>query len=198
MTARVDPDLMAQFAAEVGQHLIAMEQVLIAADGEAPRRSDIDLLFRGFHSIKGLARVIEAKGMEALAHEAESLLAPLRAGGRGFDDVVQEPLIAATDALKEALADPIAAPAPAALMETLRQAAEAAAQEGASELPALAGNEPWRFLGDDPDLLRAFAELLCELLPEIAQILRDSALRDGAEEGLAEPAGILSHAAGRL
>jgi two-component system, chemotaxis family, sensor kinase CheA len=198
MTARVDPDLMAQFAAEVGQHLAAMEQVLIAADGEAPRRSDIDLLFRGFHSIKGLARVIEARGMEALAHEAESLLAPLRAGGRGFDEGVQEPLIATTDALKEALADPIAAPAPAALMEMLRHAAAAVAQEGASEVPALAGNEPWRFLGDDPDLLRAFAELLCELLPEIAQTLRDGALRDGVPERLAEPAGILFHAAGRL
>jgi chemotaxis protein histidine kinase CheA len=198
MTARVDPDLMAQFDAEVGQHLAAMEQVLIAADGEVPRRSDIDLLFRGFHSIKGLARVIEAKGMEALAHEAESLLAPLRAGGRGFDDAVQEPLIAATDALKEALADPVATPPPVALMETLRRAAAAVVQEGASEAPALAGNELWRFLGDDPDLLRAFAELLCELLPEIAQALHDGALNDAAPERLAEPAGILSHAAGRL
>ena len=89
-----DSQLMAQFNVEVDQHLSAIEPVLGMAEPEALTRSDIDLLFREFHSIKGLARVVAADGMERLTHEAESLLSPVRSGDRSFDTTIQEPLIA--------------------------------------------------------------------------------------------------------
>src|SRR5216684_4064902 len=95
-----DSQLMAQFNVEVDQHLAAIEPVLGMAEPEALTRSDIDLLFREFHSIKGLARVVAATGMERLTHEAENLLSPVRSGDRSFDTTIQEPLIAATDALR--------------------------------------------------------------------------------------------------
>ena len=82
MNSRVDPDLRSQFGIEVSQHLAVIEPLLLSADFTALARPEIDLLFRGFHSIKGLARVVNAKGMEAAAHEAESLLSQVRRGGR--------------------------------------------------------------------------------------------------------------------
>src|SRR4051812_44470046 len=158
-----DPQLMRQFHVEVDQHLTAIEPVLGIAEPGALKRSDVDLLFREFHSIKGLARVVGAVGMEALAHEAESLLSPVRSGDRAFDLALQEPLLAAADALKDALAEPLGWHAPAMTVENLRiAAAEATANDAHAAGSVGAGNEPWRFLGDDLDLLRAFAELLYE------------------------------------
>src|SRR5205823_2423694 len=54
-------------------------------------------------------------------------------------------------------------------------------------------NEPWRFLGDDLDLLRAFAELLNETIPEAAQ-----ALVNGDDGALAEATGGIVFACNRL
>jgi two-component system chemotaxis sensor kinase CheA len=163
-----DSQLMAQFNVEVDQHLAAIEPVLGRAEPEALTRSDIDLLFREFHSIKGLARVVAADGMERLTHEAESLLSPVRSGDRSFDTTIQEPLIAATDALRDALAEPLGWQAPIKIIEALRAATAAIGPDGSSENTSdEAGNEPWRFLGDDLDLLRAFAELLDESFPPL-------------------------------
>lgn len=172
MNSRVDPDLLSQFSVEVGQHLAAIEPLLLAADFAALARPDIDLLFRGFHSIKGLARVIDAKGMEALAHEAESLLSQVRRGDRNFDVSCQEPLIAVSDWLKAALSEPLASQAPPAIIEALQRASDGLEQESnAEQADSVAGGEPWRFVGDDLDLLRAFAELLREVLAEAAHAI---------------------------
>lgn len=189
-----DSQLMAQFNVEVDQHLAAIEPVLGRAEPEALTRSDIDLLFREFHSIKGLARVVAADGMERLTHEAESLLSPVRSGDRSFDTTIQEPLIAATDALRDALAEPLGWQAPIKIIEALRAATAAIGPDGSSENTSdEAGNEPWRFLGDDLDLLRAFAELLDEVLPAAAQAI---VRRD--EDGLREAIDAVTFACTRL
>jgi len=195
MTGRLDPDLHSQFKIEVGQHLAAIEPLLLSADFNALERPEIDLLFRGFHSIKGLARVVDAKGMEALAHEAENLLSQVRRGARGFDASCQEPLIAVADCLKDALGvASFSSRAPESIIEALRQASDGAEHDDDTELPAaVEGGEPWRHLGDDLDLLRAFAELLRELLPEAAQAMRGD---DGSEwDALV---GTIAHACSRL
>jgi len=195
VTSRLDPDLRSEFKVEVGQHLAAIEPLLLSADFNALERPEIDLLFRGFHSIKGLARVVDAKGMEALAHEAENLLSQVRRGARRFDASCQEPLIAVTDWLKDALGAASFSPhAPESIIEALRQASDGAEHDDDTELPAaVEGGEPWRHLGDDLDLLRAFAELLRELLPEAAQAMRGD---DGSEwDALV---GTIAHACSRL
>ena len=63
-----DSQLMSQFNVEVDQHLTAIEPILGTVEPDALKRSDIDRLFREFYSIKGLARVVAATGMEALTH----------------------------------------------------------------------------------------------------------------------------------
>jgi chemotaxis protein histidine kinase CheA len=189
-----DAQLMSQFHIEVDQHLEAIEPVLGSALPEALKRSEVDLLFREFHSIKGLARVVGAAGMEALAHQAESLMSPVRSGDREFDATIQEPLLAATDALRDALAEPLEWQAPVMVIGALSAATAAIIARGADERsPAGATNEPWRFLGDDFDLLRAFAELLAEIVPEAAQ-----AIVDQDDDGLAEATGAIIFACTRL
>jgi chemotaxis protein histidine kinase CheA len=194
VTSRLDPDLRSQFKIEVGQHLAAVEPLLLSADFNSLERPEIDVLFRGFHSIKGLARVVDAKGMEALAHEAENLLSQVRRGARGFDASCQEPLIAVADWLKDALGTPLSAQAPTSIIEALRHASEAAEHDDGASAPAsVPGGEPWRHLGDDPDLLKAFAELLHELLPEAAQ-----AVLGGDDREWHALLGTIVHACSRL
>jgi chemotaxis protein histidine kinase CheA len=193
MSNGVDPELLAEFTVEVRQHLTAIEQHLGAAEVADMSEADIDVVFRAFHSIKALARVIAAKGIEDLVHEAESLLSPVRAGARPFDETVQQVLIAAADALEDALRAPFSWLAPASLIEELRSAIIAVEPDAGAALTVLSGGEPWRFVGEDIDLLRGFAELLAEVLPEAAQ-----AIVDGDEDAFHEAAGMVAYASARL
>jgi chemotaxis protein histidine kinase CheA len=194
MSDAINPQLLSQFNVEIDQHLLAIEPVLGTPEPDELKRSDIDLLLREFHSIKGLARGFAATEMEALAHEAESLLAPVRSGDRRLDPATQELLIAAADALKDALAEPFGWRAPVSLVEAMRAVNVAVVQKTPSESTFDdADSEPWRLLGDDLETLRAFAELLNEILPEAAQAIVD---RD--EVGLRESIEALSFACTRL
>lgn len=193
MSNGVDPELLAEFMVEVRQHLTAIEQHLGAAEVADMSEADIDVVFRAFHSIKALARVIAAKGIEDLVHEAESLLSPVRAGARPFDETVQQVLIATADALQDALRAPFSWLAPASLIEELRSATIAVEPDAGAAITVLSGGEPWRFIGEDIDLLRGFAELLAEVLPEAAQ-----AIVDGDEDAFHEAAGMVAYASARL
>ena len=189
----IDPELLSQFTVEVRQHLTAIEQHLSGGDVADMTEANIDVVFRAFHSIKALARVIAAKGIEELVHEAENLLSPVRAGDHPFDVSVQQALIAAADALDDALGAPLSWPAPASLIDELRRAAVVVARDGGAAPAAPSGHEPWRFIGEDVDLLRGFAELLAEVLPEAAQALIDS-----DEDAFSEAAGLVAYACARL
>jgi chemotaxis protein histidine kinase CheA len=189
----VDNDLLSQFTVEIRQHLVAIEQHLGAADVADITDTDVDVVFRAFHSIKALARVIAAKGIEELVHEAESLLSPVRAGDRLLDASVQQALIGAADALEDGLRAPLSWPAPPSLIEELQHAATPVEGDGTTSLPTLSGGEPWRFIGEDVDLLRGFAELLAEILPEAAH-----AIVDGDEDAFREAAGMVTYASARL
>ena len=194
MNSHVDPDLRSQFGIEVSQHLAVIEPLLLTADFADLARPEIDLLFRGFHSIKGLARVVNAQGMEAVAHEAESLLSQVRRGDRGFDASCQEPMIAVADWLKDALGEPLSSQAPPSIIEALQRASSGLEQDAPPSATApISSGEPWRYIGDDVDLLRAFAELLRELLPDAAQ-----AMLRGVDHEWEATAGTIAHACSRL
>ena len=193
MNSGLDPELLSQFRAEVRQHLAAIEQHLGTADVADLTDLDVDVVFRAFHSIKALARVIAAGGVEALVHEAESLLSPVRSGERAFDTAIQQALIAAADALEDALRAPQSWAAPTSLIDELRSAATALARDETTPRATLMGGEPWRFLGEDIDLLHGFAELLAELLPETAQ-----AVIDEDEGAFREAARMIAYASARV
>ena len=68
-----------------------------SAEGEA---GDVARLFRGFHSLKGLARAMALYGMEAVAHRAENLLGLVRDGGVAMTEPMLDGLLEAVDSLK--------------------------------------------------------------------------------------------------
>jgi Chemotaxis protein histidine kinase and related kinases len=69
--------LWQEFAAESDEHLAVLEPLLVRLGSVEGEAGDVARLFRGFHSLKGLARAMALYGMEAVAHRAEK---PARTG----------------------------------------------------------------------------------------------------------------------
>jgi chemotaxis protein histidine kinase CheA len=78
----MEPSLLAEFRVEAEQHLATIEAAVVAATWSAESTPSVDLLFRSFHSVKGLARVLDDAALEAVNHAAESLLGAVRTGRR--------------------------------------------------------------------------------------------------------------------
>jgi two-component system, chemotaxis family, sensor kinase CheA len=174
--------LWQEFAAESDEHLAVLEPLLVrlgSAEGEA---GDVTRLFRGFHSLKGLARAMALYGMEAVAHRAENLLGLVRDSGVVMSEPMLDGLLEAVDSLKglrdaavESRAD---AAAPAALLQKLDALFEAAGGSEAApvELPPAAGGTAE--LNEDAEMLDLFVELLQTRLPELARAFNaDEAMR---------------------
>jgi chemotaxis protein histidine kinase CheA len=191
----LDRALLAAFAVEMLEHVAACEQVLVRASTEPVYEQDFHLLLRSLHSIKGLARVLAATGLERLAHVAESLLVAVREGRRTLDGPTQDVLLQAVDAFKAARERIVAGGEFLADEALLRALAESErpvrAEPSTGELPeapaTLAEGEPDPVSSFDGDLqfeqatLIALAELFEELLPSIAGAAAASSTGPGAQ-----------------
>jgi two-component system, chemotaxis family, sensor kinase CheA len=175
--------LWREFAVETEEHFEIVEPLLVAAEGGSVTDGDIAQLFRSFHSVKGLSRSMDMRGMEACAHHAENLLGLVRDGTCPLDSDVVSILLEAIDALKElrhiAVTERRNDQPPAELIAALEEAhAKRAAGVGAAPAkaaeaqavatPAEAASESPP-LGPDPDMLRIYAEMVQQHLPAIAR-----------------------------
>jgi len=174
--------LWQEFAAESDEHLAVLEPLLVrlgSAEGEA---GDVARLFRGFHSLKGLARAMALYGMEAVAHRAENLLGLVRDSGVAMSEPMLDGLLEAVDSLKglrdAAVENRADAAAPAALLQKLDALFEAAGGSEAApvELPPATGGTAE--LNEDAEMLDLFVDLLQTRLPELARAFdADEAMR---------------------
>ena len=166
-----DQVLLQEFAVEVAEHVDACERVLVRAGTEGVSEDDVHLLFRSFHSVKGLARVLASSGLEKLSHTAESLLATVREGKNELDGPTQTLLLAALDAIKQARTTLIAG-AEFHAEEALLVGLEAATtREGVGKTAGTTETGPAGAAQDlyfDHETLIALAELFEELLPGVA------------------------------
>lgn len=183
--ADIDRALLDAFAAEMREHVASCEQVLVRASTETIHDQDYQLLLRGMHSIKGLARVLAQASLEKLAHTTESLLVAVRDSRRPLDGPTQELLLRAIDAFKAARARIVEGGefhADDALLRALTEAdapVSAHGQPGPAAGPELAAapadgdaetaGPPESDLYFDPPTLFALAELFEELLPSIVR-----------------------------
>ncbi len=76
------------YFAECEEHLASIRQALLALEDSVghsrPDEQVTEELFRGYHSLKGLAGMVEDRQGEMLAHEMESYLrAPRRSDAHG-------------------------------------------------------------------------------------------------------------------
>ena len=171
--------LWQEFATESDEHLAVLEPLLVRVGTPESAPGDVARLFRGFHSLKGLARAMSLQGMEHTAHRAENLLGLVRDHGVAMNDGMLDALLEAVDCLKslrESVVDSrVDPPAPAPLLlklDALFEAAgggeaKAAAQPKAAAVAAAA---PPTEADQEREMLDLFVELLQTRLPELADL----------------------------
>lgn len=190
--------LLATFRVEYAEHVARIRELLsvFEARGGAVAGPELDETFRRAHSLKGAARAVDLRDLEALAHRLEALLARVREGAVALTQpvsrVIQE-VLDSTDDLMAALARgdaaPDSSPALAALdrLLTTETAADppAAGPSAASPgrkpsppLPLLPGAGPTaraEAAGGAPETVRIPVESLDRLL-RLAGLLHTEAL----------------------
>lgn len=96
------------YFAECDEHLTAVRRGLLALEGSVGRRRPdsavTEELFRTFHSIKGIAGMVEHRATEQLAHEMETYLRAIREGDARLTTHGIETLIEGARALEHTIA----------------------------------------------------------------------------------------------
>ena len=79
MPVDIYQSLWQEFVVESGEHLDRLEPLLVAIESEAPgdggSADRVGILFRGMHSIKGMAAALTLKGMEHVKRSLENTVA---------------------------------------------------------------------------------------------------------------------------
>src|SRR5215212_7520850 len=98
-------EFLDDFFVECDEHLAMVRRTLLALEPsiDQPRvnRDLLDELFRGFHSLKGLAGMVGISEVEQLAHHLESYLRALRQEQLRLTAEAFETLIAGTQLLEQ-------------------------------------------------------------------------------------------------
>jgi two-component system chemotaxis sensor kinase CheA len=69
-----DPELLGDFILESMEHLTTIESRLLTLEQDPANAEAIHSIFRGFHTIKGLAGFLELHAIQEVAHEVETIL----------------------------------------------------------------------------------------------------------------------------
>jgi len=69
-----DPELVRDFVVESREHLAAIETHLLVVEQDPHASESLNAVFRGFHTIKGLAGFLELGPVQEVAHEVETIL----------------------------------------------------------------------------------------------------------------------------
>jgi two-component system, chemotaxis family, sensor kinase CheA len=98
-----DPELLADFILESREHLATIETQLLAIEKDPRNIEPIHAVFRGFHTIKGLAGFLELGVIRELAHEVETALDLVRNGKLEMRPGVIDLVLGCADYLKTAI-----------------------------------------------------------------------------------------------
>lgn len=69
-----DPELLSDFLLESREHLAAIEAQVLTLERDPHASEALNAVFRGFHTIKGLAGFLELWDVQKLSHEVETVL----------------------------------------------------------------------------------------------------------------------------
>lgn len=75
-----DPEMLSGFIAEAEEHLTAIEEYVLALEKDPEQMEPVHSVFRGFHTLKGLAGFLGLNRIQSVAHEVETLLDHARNG----------------------------------------------------------------------------------------------------------------------
>lgn len=94
-------DLITEFIAESREMLAALEGELVEWEHDPTERERLDAIFRFFHTVKGNCGFFDLPRLQALSHEAESVLVTVRNGKRQPDPALVDAVLAAIDRIAE-------------------------------------------------------------------------------------------------
>lgn len=95
-----DADLLREFVNEASEHLENAEVALLALETNPGDTESINAVFRAFHTIKGVAGMLQVRAMQALAHESENLLDKVRKGELSVSTGIMDISLESVDALR--------------------------------------------------------------------------------------------------
>lgn len=158
--------IWAQYAVETEEHIESIESLLVKADAESLNAEEVSGLFRAFHSLKGLSRVMELGALESVAHRCEDLLGMVREGTAALDKNTVDLLLRSLDAIKvlceKAVAERADGEKPQALLQELERAFKMVSQgQALTVAPASAEPTPAPVAEQSP-------EPTAEAVPEVA------------------------------
>ncbi len=139
-----DPELVGDFIVEAREHLGAIEVQLLTLEQDPENAEAIHTIFRGFHTIKGLAGFLELGEVREVAHDVETVLDLARNGKLWVTPAVIDVVLAAADYLNRWLdklqaaltgSPEVVVPAPEALLERVRALLENPAGGGVEGAP---------------------------------------------------------------
>jgi two-component system, chemotaxis family, sensor kinase CheA len=94
-----DPELIGDFILESRDHLVNIESQILVLEREGLDAEALNSVFRGFHTIKGLAGFLELWEMQKLAHEVETVLDGARNSVLVIDSVGFDVILESADYL---------------------------------------------------------------------------------------------------
>ncbi|MCP4291406.1 MAG: chemotaxis protein CheA [bacterium] len=100
-----DVELLQDFLEEAVEHLDAAEVHLMTIESDPMETEALNAVFRGFHTIKGLAGFIELDHVKDLAHKAENLLDMARRGDLELEGQNMDLVFESTDMMKRLVTD---------------------------------------------------------------------------------------------
>jgi two-component system chemotaxis sensor kinase CheA len=145
-----DEELISEFITESHEHLAAIESQLLLLEKDSSATETLNAIFRGFHTIKGLAGFFEFEEIQALAHEVETLLDLARTSKLTITPATADIILESTDILRhelssiaQRLAGKVSLPTKIneALLERIRSVARGDVLEPASAASPLAAQK---------------------------------------------------------
>jgi len=95
-----DPELMRDFIMESREHLDRSDVQLLTLEKTSDDGEAINAVFRGFHTIKGLAGFLELNEIREVAHETENLLDLVRQNTLRFSPGIADVVLNSSDFLR--------------------------------------------------------------------------------------------------
>ena len=95
-----DADLVKDFVAEAAEHIESVEAGLLELEGDPTDSESINRIFRGFHTVKGMAGFLNLTPIGKLAHAAENLLDMARKGNLKLTGMNLDLVFGSVDLLK--------------------------------------------------------------------------------------------------
>ena len=144
MSLAQDPELISDFIVESREHLVNIESQLLTLEREPFDNEALNAVFRGFHTIKGLAGFLELWEVQKLAHEVETVLDRARNSQWTINPAGIDVILASADYLRrwlahmEAVLHSEASQAPARDETLLGRIARLSSEPGEPDPPGLA------------------------------------------------------------